>query len=48
MKPFYSLVQAMHETNSVAIVRKIYKKGGVPRMVALFPCIDVPDEPWVS
>lgn len=46
VKPFYSLVQAMHETNSVAIVRKIYKKGGVPRMVALFPCIDIPDEPW--
>ncbi|PBC30259.1 X-ray repair cross-complementing protein 5-like isoform X1 [Apis cerana] len=45
-KPFYSLVQAMHETNSVAIVRKVFRNNSTPRMVALFPCIDIPDEPW--
>ncbi|XP_076758761.1 X-ray repair cross-complementing protein 5 [Xylocopa sonorina] len=45
-KPFYSLVQAMHATNSVAIARKVFRKDSAPRMVALFPCIDVPDEPW--
>ncbi|OAD59287.1 X-ray repair cross-complementing protein 5, partial [Eufriesea mexicana] len=46
IKPFYSLVQAMHETNSVAIVRKVHRNNSIPRMVALFPCINVPDEPW--
>lgn len=45
-KPFYSLVQAMHTTNSVAIARKVFRRDCAPRMVALFPCIDVPDEPW--
>ncbi|CAL7937693.1 unnamed protein product [Xylocopa violacea] len=45
-KPFYSLVQAMHETNSVAIARKVFRRNSSPRMVALFPCIDIPDEPW--
>ncbi|CAK9796305.1 X-ray repair cross-complementing protein 5 [Anthophora plagiata] len=44
--PFYSLVQALHETNSVAIARKLYRNDCLPRMVALFPCIDIPDEPW--
>ncbi|KAK1120064.1 hypothetical protein K0M31_012789 [Melipona bicolor] len=44
-KPFYSLVFAMQKTNSVAIVRKGFKNNP-PRMVALFPCIDIPDEPW--
>lgn len=37
----------MHETNSVAIVRKVFRNNSTPRMVALFPCIDIPDEPWV-
>lgn len=46
-KLFYSLVKAMHETNSVAIARKIFCNNYSPKMVALFPCIDVPDEPWV-
>ncbi|KOX73082.1 X-ray repair cross-complementing protein 5, partial [Melipona quadrifasciata] len=44
-KPFYSLVFAMQKTNSVAIVRKVFENNP-PRMVALFPCIDIPDEPW--
>ncbi|KOC59877.1 X-ray repair cross-complementing protein 5, partial [Habropoda laboriosa] len=43
---FYSLVQALHETNSVAVARKVYRNNCAPRMVALFPCIDIPDEPW--
>ena len=45
-KPFYSLVQALHNKNLVAIVKKVYNTNFAPRMVALFPCIDVPDEPW--
>ncbi|XP_076678016.1 X-ray repair cross-complementing protein 5 [Andrena cerasifolii] len=45
-KPFYSLVQAMHNKNLVAITKKVYNNNFAPRMVALFPCIDVPDEPW--
>ena len=45
-KPFYSLVQAMHNKNLVAITKKVYNNNFTPRMVALFPCIDVPDEPW--
>ncbi|XP_076241039.1 X-ray repair cross-complementing protein 5 [Calliopsis andreniformis] len=43
-KPFYSLVQAMHNKSLVAIVRKVYAKNRAPRMVALFPCINIPDE----
>lgn len=45
-KPFYSLVQAMHNKNLVAIVRKVHTNNGMPKMVALFPCITVPEEPW--
>ncbi|KAK9295672.1 hypothetical protein QLX08_010090 [Tetragonisca angustula] len=44
-KPFYSLVLAMQKTNSVAIVRKVFGNSSSPRMVALFPCTDIPDEP---
>lgn len=46
MKTFYSLVRAMHKTNSVAIVRKVYRENLAPKMVVLFPCTDIPDEPW--
>ncbi|CAK9808418.1 X-ray repair cross-complementing protein 5 [Anthophora quadrimaculata] len=46
VQQFYSLVQALHETNSVAIARKLYRNNCVPKMVALFPCTDIPDEPW--
>ncbi|XP_076650299.1 X-ray repair cross-complementing protein 5 [Halictus rubicundus] len=46
VKPFFSLVEAMHKRNYVAIVRKVYNNNRAPKMVALFPCIDVPDEPW--
>ncbi|XP_034193837.2 X-ray repair cross-complementing protein 5 isoform X1 [Osmia lignaria lignaria] len=45
-KLFYSLVQAMRKTNAVAIARKVYRDNLAPKMVALFPCTDVPDEPW--
>ena len=45
-KPFYSFVQALHNKNLVAIVKKVYNNNSTPRMVALFPCINVPDEPW--
>lgn len=37
----------MHETNVIAIARKVYRDNWAPKMVALFPCTDVPDEPWV-
>lgn len=37
----------MQKTNSVAIVRKVFGNNSPPRMVALFPCIDIADEPWV-
>ncbi|XP_076295940.1 X-ray repair cross-complementing protein 5 isoform X2 [Lasioglossum baleicum] len=46
VKPFFSLVEAMHNRNCVAIVRKVYRNNSSPKMVALFPCIDDPDEPW--
>lgn len=46
VEQFYSLVQAMHNTNSVAIVRKVHSANCAPRMVALIPCMDVPGEPW--
>ncbi|KAG7200617.1 hypothetical protein KM043_001175 [Ampulex compressa] len=43
---FYSLLTAMDECNLVAIVRKVYNSSAMPRMVALFPRINIPDEPW--
>lgn len=43
---FYSLVQAMVEKNVVAIVEKIYRANLEANMVALFPSVDVPNEPW--
>ncbi|XP_026668946.1 X-ray repair cross-complementing protein 5-like [Ceratina calcarata] len=46
IEQFYSLVKAMHNTNTVAVARRITTANSVPRMVALFPCMDVPDEPW--
>lgn len=44
--PFYSLVQAMVEKNVVAIVEKVYRANTEANMVALFPSVDVPNEPW--
>ncbi|XP_014484973.1 PREDICTED: X-ray repair cross-complementing protein 5-like isoform X2 [Dinoponera quadriceps] len=44
--PFYSLVQAMVEKNVVAIVEKIFRKNSEANMVALFPSVDDPNEPW--
>ncbi|XP_054014631.1 X-ray repair cross-complementing protein 5-like isoform X3 [Hylaeus anthracinus] len=44
--PFFSLVLAMHKMDVVAIVRKVYRNDCAPKMVTLFPCIDIPDEPW--
>ncbi|XP_072758975.1 X-ray repair cross-complementing protein 5 isoform X2 [Anoplolepis gracilipes] len=44
--PFYSLVQAMVDKNVVAIVEKIYRANTEANMVALFPSVDVPNEPW--
>lgn len=46
--PFYSLVQAMVEKNVVAIVEKVYRKNTEANMMALFPSVDDPNEPWVS
>lgn len=43
---FYSLLQAMNEENIVGIFRKVGKKDSVPNIVALFPHINIPDEPW--
>lgn len=45
--PFYSLVKAMVEKNVVAIVEKVYRANTEANMVALFPSVDVPNEPWV-
>lgn len=45
--PFYSLVQAMVDKNVVAIVEKVYRVNTEANMVALFPSVDVPNEPWV-
>lgn len=45
--PFYSLVQAMVDKNVVAIVEKVYRANTEANMVALFPSVDVPNEPWV-
>lgn len=44
--PFYSLVQAMVDKNVVAIVEKVYRVNTEANMVALFPSVDVPNEPW--
>ncbi|EFN72471.1 ATP-dependent DNA helicase 2 subunit 2 [Camponotus floridanus] len=44
--PFYSLVQAMVDKNVIAIVEKVYRANTEANMVALFPSIDVPNEPW--
>lgn len=46
--PFYSLIQAMVEKNVVAIVEKIYRRNTEANMVALFPSVDDPNEPWVK
>ncbi|XP_011164610.1 X-ray repair cross-complementing protein 5 [Solenopsis invicta] len=44
--PFYSLVQAMVDKNVVAIVEKVYRANTEANMMALFPSVDVPNEPW--
>ncbi|XP_012058169.1 PREDICTED: X-ray repair cross-complementing protein 5-like [Atta cephalotes] len=44
--PFYSLVQAMVNKNVVAIVEKIYRANTEANMVALFPSVDIENEPW--
>ncbi|KAL6262861.1 hypothetical protein P5V15_005650 [Pogonomyrmex californicus] len=44
--PFYSLVQAMVDKNVVAIVEKVHRANTEANMVALFPSVDVPNEPW--
>lgn len=44
---FYSLVKAMVEKNVVAIVEKVYRANTEANMMALFPSVDVPNEPWV-
>lgn len=45
-RPFYDLVQAMAETDMIAIVEKVYKLKNEANMMALFPNMDE-DEPWV-
>lgn len=45
-EPFYSLVQAMVDKNVVAIVEKVYRANCEANMMALFPSVDVPNEPW--
>lgn len=44
-RPFYDLVQAMAETDMIAIVEKVYKLKNEANMMALFPNMDE-DEPW--
>ncbi|EGI59055.1 ATP-dependent DNA helicase 2 subunit 2 [Acromyrmex echinatior] len=44
--PFYSLVQAMVDKNVIAIVEKVYRANTEANMVALFPSVDVENEPW--
>ncbi|XP_018392695.1 PREDICTED: X-ray repair cross-complementing protein 5-like [Cyphomyrmex costatus] len=44
--PFYSLVQAMVEKNVVAIVEKVYRANAEANMMALFPSVDLENEPW--
>ncbi|XP_066602739.1 X-ray repair cross-complementing protein 5-like [Prorops nasuta] len=44
---FYTLVKAMVKKDLVAIVRKVYNCISSPKMVALFPRIDMEsEEPW--
>ncbi|KAI4495735.1 hypothetical protein M0802_008358 [Mischocyttarus mexicanus] len=43
---FYSLMEAMNKKNVVAIVRKVYRRNLNPNIVALFPRMNTPDEPW--
>ncbi|XP_035727906.1 X-ray repair cross-complementing protein 5-like [Vespa mandarinia] len=43
---FYNLMQAMINKDVVAIVRKVYRNNSNPNIVALFPRINIPDEPW--
>jgi len=38
----------MVETNVVAIVEKVYRSNTEANMMALFPSVDVPNEPWVN
>lgn len=40
-------MQAMNNKDVVAIVRKVYRENSTPNIVALFPRINIPDEPWV-
>ena len=37
----------MVDKNVVAIVEKVFKKNTEANMMALFPSVDVPNEPWV-
>lgn len=37
----------MVDKNVVAIVEKVYRANTEADMVALFPSVDVPNEPWV-
>lgn len=37
----------MVDKNVVAIVEKVYRANTEANMVALFPSVDVPNEPWV-
>ncbi|XP_011338671.1 X-ray repair cross-complementing protein 5-like [Ooceraea biroi] len=43
---FYALVQAMVEADVVAVVQKVYRPNTEANMVALFPSVGVPNEPW--
>ncbi|XP_046749733.1 X-ray repair cross-complementing protein 5-like [Diprion similis] len=44
--PFYSLVKAMIESKTVAIVRKVHRDNIAPKMGVLIPKIDVPGQLW--
>lgn len=37
----------MDSEDVVAIVRKVYNDNSNPNIVALFPRINIPNEPWV-
>ncbi|XP_015176859.1 PREDICTED: X-ray repair cross-complementing protein 5-like isoform X1 [Polistes dominula] len=43
---FYSLMEAMNKNDFVAIVRKVYRMNSNPNIVALFPRMNIPNEPW--
>ncbi|XP_014599207.1 PREDICTED: X-ray repair cross-complementing protein 5-like isoform X1 [Polistes canadensis] len=43
---FYSLMEAMNKKDFVAIFRKVYRMNLNPNVVALFPRMNTPDEPW--